>query len=379
MLSQSVIGPYETVTLESSDPSALDSWLTVNGYAIPDSVRPTIAAYVAEGFDFIALRLAPGQGVQAMQPVRVVTQGADPTLPLRMVAAGVGRAGRHHALRHQRGALRSAEPVLQRRRPDLAARLAACPEPLELPGSVATIMQSHGGRTWLTEYAEPASLQPTPGLSAPYCGSGPGSTPSFFGGSVGVADYYLGQCTCQNPSSALLQLVDGALNPGDGAVPPGDGALDDATPDGAADSSSQDAASLDDASVPTEASTAGHDAAPEGSVTGDAGNGDPCAGFDDLDVALVGLHPADTWVTRMRAVLAVETLVAGDLHLQASSPQTPISNQYQALVYDDPTYTPCPNSGGCSATVARPGSTEAWFVAGLFGFAGAAFVRRRRR
>src|SRR6202044_2378747 len=35
-------------------------------------------------------KLAPGEGVQAMQPVRVVTQGADLSLPLRMVAAGVG-------------------------------------------------------------------------------------------------------------------------------------------------------------------------------------------------------------------------------------------------------------------------------------------------
>src|SRR5262249_11992085 len=43
-----------------------------------------------EGFDFLALRLLPGQGVAAMQPVRVVSTGADPTLPLRMVAAGGG-------------------------------------------------------------------------------------------------------------------------------------------------------------------------------------------------------------------------------------------------------------------------------------------------
>src|SRR4029077_5790453 len=32
----------------------------------------------------------PSQGVQAMQPVRVVSPGGAPTLPLRMVAAGTG-------------------------------------------------------------------------------------------------------------------------------------------------------------------------------------------------------------------------------------------------------------------------------------------------
>jgi len=30
--------------------------------------------------------------VRAMRPVRVVTPGADPSLPLRMVAAGVGQS-----------------------------------------------------------------------------------------------------------------------------------------------------------------------------------------------------------------------------------------------------------------------------------------------
>jgi hypothetical protein len=90
VISQSVVGPYDTVTVHSTDPNALYAWLTANGYDIPQSTRPVIDAYVAGNFDFIALRLAPGQGVQAMQPVRVVTPGAGLTLPLRMVSAGVG-------------------------------------------------------------------------------------------------------------------------------------------------------------------------------------------------------------------------------------------------------------------------------------------------
>src|SRR5262249_8882896 len=53
-------------------------------------VTPIINAYVNEGFDFIALRLQPGAGVNQMKPVRVVSPGASPTLPLRMVAAGTG-------------------------------------------------------------------------------------------------------------------------------------------------------------------------------------------------------------------------------------------------------------------------------------------------
>ncbi len=90
ILSQSVVGPYETVTLRATDPTALRRWLTSHAYDIPPAIDPVIDAYVAESFDFIALRLRPSCGERAMQPVRIVTQGADPTLPLRMVAAGVG-------------------------------------------------------------------------------------------------------------------------------------------------------------------------------------------------------------------------------------------------------------------------------------------------
>jgi hypothetical protein len=90
VLGRAVVGPYDTVQLRSTDPAALETWLAANGYAIPASVRPVVDAYVRDGFDFLALRLEPGQGVQAMRPVSVTSAGAGLTLPLRMVAAGAG-------------------------------------------------------------------------------------------------------------------------------------------------------------------------------------------------------------------------------------------------------------------------------------------------
>ena len=88
--SQKQVGPYETVQLHSTDGSALTNWLTAHGYQIPDSTKPIINAYVAQSFDFLALKLVPGEGVQSMQPVRVTSQGAAPSLPLHMVAVGTG-------------------------------------------------------------------------------------------------------------------------------------------------------------------------------------------------------------------------------------------------------------------------------------------------
>jgi hypothetical protein len=90
VISQQVVGPYDTVQLSSTNPTALTDWLSANGFVVPSDIDPIISAYVSEGFDFLALKLQPGQGVQAMRPVRVTTQGASLSLPLRMVSAGTG-------------------------------------------------------------------------------------------------------------------------------------------------------------------------------------------------------------------------------------------------------------------------------------------------
>ncbi len=90
VLKHETVGPYETVQLRSTDANALESWLTTNGFAIPADIKPVIAAYVGEHFDFLALKLIPGAGVQSMRPVRITAQGASAVLPLRMVAAGTG-------------------------------------------------------------------------------------------------------------------------------------------------------------------------------------------------------------------------------------------------------------------------------------------------
>ena len=86
------VGPYATVQLHSTDASALDTWLAQNGFNIPADVVPVINQYVTEGFDFLAMKLLPHQGVQSMRPVRVTTPGGSLSLPLRMAAIGTGVA-----------------------------------------------------------------------------------------------------------------------------------------------------------------------------------------------------------------------------------------------------------------------------------------------
>lgn len=90
VIAQETVGPYETVQLAATDPNALSDWLSGHGYNIPDDVNPVISAYVAENFNFLAMKLVPGVGIDKMQPVAITTPGANAALPLRMVAAGTG-------------------------------------------------------------------------------------------------------------------------------------------------------------------------------------------------------------------------------------------------------------------------------------------------
>jgi len=90
VVEQNVVGPYETVTLRANEPGALQKWLVANGYAIPEIAGAIIESYVSEKLDFIALRLRPGQDVRSMDPIRIVSPGADPSLPLRLMQIGAG-------------------------------------------------------------------------------------------------------------------------------------------------------------------------------------------------------------------------------------------------------------------------------------------------
>jgi len=87
VLREQSLGPFDTVTLRSTDSGSLRAWLSSHDYAIQDDVDPIIDAYIQEGMDFIALRL---HGDAPMQPVRVITPKGDAVLPLRMVMAGTG-------------------------------------------------------------------------------------------------------------------------------------------------------------------------------------------------------------------------------------------------------------------------------------------------
>ena len=221
VVSQSVVGPYDTATLKATDPRALQDWLGAHGYVLPTSMEPTIAAYVSGGFDFIALRLQPGLGVQAMQPVRVVTQGADLTLPLRMVAAGVGAQVGVTLYVVGEGRYEAAPPFQNAVVDDSKLFWFHTQNRSNYQELSESLMAQNGGRTWLTEFSGAATLVPS--------GQGTCGRPGSYGG-TSIADLYVSQCPCPtaNGSDASLQL---GLEPDASTDSPTDSSTDASTDD----------------------------------------------------------------------------------------------------------------------------------------------------
>jgi MYXO-CTERM domain-containing protein len=383
IVSQEVVGPYVSVTLQSTNPMALNDWLTQNGFVIPVAIQPTIDAYIGHGFDFIALKLRPGQGVRAMQPVRVVSQGADPTLPLRMVAAGAGVSvgltlyviseGRYHPQDF----------------PDVDIDFTQLTwDPHQNDSNYETLalaaMKGGNGTGWLTEFAGQPLLTPT--------GRTGGFAPNGMPINPGLADAYLGQCVNYAP-----------LPPCDAGAPPLDDAGDAAMADAAADDSSAgeggaseagsagDAAS-DGGTAEATADTGSDAAAPATACPKNPSNS--CEYFDDLNVALTGLHMSDVWVTRLRAFFPATALNA-DLVLEASPSQIPATNVHVTSTFSDPSFKPCGSSsanqptstgpspaadGGCSCRVAPSVRVRLgqYFLLSLTALGLATMLRRRR-
>lgn len=83
-----VVGPYAAEVI-SGGTGSFQRWAQANSYDIPRQTLGAVRWYEALGSDFLVLRLAPEAGVEQMQPVRITYPGYLPTLPLRMIAAGV--------------------------------------------------------------------------------------------------------------------------------------------------------------------------------------------------------------------------------------------------------------------------------------------------
>jgi len=289
---EGTVGPYETATIKSADPLALRTWLTSNGYAIPADIEPIIDGYVAEGASFIALRLQPGVGVRQMTPVRVVTPGASPILPLRMVAAGTGATtsivlyvigeGRYRAAMRPQALISAADVTW-----DWAAfesDYASLRATSLMDDAFLTSFAHSGGLT--------ARVEAAPGIDAEY--DVVFTSTNTVGTYDNLVDLYFGQAganeglaiECAQVREALVSALPGAQ-----VVAP----CDAADPNCAPPTNSISSAALE------------------------------CEGHRDIAAALEGMHPQDVWVTRLEASLSRKGL-GTDLTIEADPAQSAVSN-----------------------------------------------------
>lgn len=289
------VGPYETVTLSSTDPKALESWLEKHGYVVPDAVRPIIADYVAEGFDFIALRLLPGAGAEAMTPVRVITPGGDPELPMRL--AGTGAGERVPMTLYVIGTARYAIPSLQELVVPTEQLVwdyaAGSSNYAALRG--ATLAKAEGA-SYITPFAARDAFRIT--LQTPSSGTASfnaGDQPSYWGGGVQrLGELYFAQARANedSPTSCVAALA---------ALDYGLEVINDCDPVDPTKCDPLNAAQVSKQEL-------------------------ECEKWTDLAAALVGMAPGDVWLTRLELELSQNALKV-DRKLAPHATQTTVVNQ----------------------------------------------------
>jgi hypothetical protein len=350
---EGTVGPYQYVQLSATSSMSLEQWLADNGYVIPADVQPVVAGYVREGFGFIALKLLPDVRTREMTPVRVITPGASPTLPLRMVAAGTGATvgitlyviaeGRYEP---------EVFPSVSIDFSKLTWDWSSTPGVSNYNELRRAALASGDGTGWLTSFAVHQAFNETYtdalGQQLRFGPSGSNPSGGGFGsvapaGSTTLAELYFAQSaanagktnlcpriaerltstslvvdTCRPAPSSDMGAV---LDAGAGAT------LDAGAPDG--DAAPRDAAS---GMPPKPAMVC--DAAPAGQL---AAHDFECSGFSDIAAAMIGMHPSDVWVTRLEANLPHAALNA-DLRLRPANQQMPVSQVRRATTHVNP---PC--------------------------------------
>ncbi|MEW2178217.1 DUF2330 domain-containing protein [Streptomyces sp. NPDC005406] len=53
------LGPFDVARLTATDPAALEGWLKENGFELPDRLATALRPYVAQKWEYVAVRLAP--------------------------------------------------------------------------------------------------------------------------------------------------------------------------------------------------------------------------------------------------------------------------------------------------------------------------------
>lgn len=86
ILKETAVGPFDIVVVTSDDPEAMAIWLKENDYDLTERGSELIAPYVADGMNFVAVRLQQNQGVGDIKPLIMRYDSDQPMVPIRLTA-----------------------------------------------------------------------------------------------------------------------------------------------------------------------------------------------------------------------------------------------------------------------------------------------------
>jgi len=86
VISEQVVGDYQTVTFRASEASSAVQWLRDNGFIVNQTTSIYMESYIQANMVFVAAKLVPGAGVSSIKPLKMRYRAAYPTVPLILTA-----------------------------------------------------------------------------------------------------------------------------------------------------------------------------------------------------------------------------------------------------------------------------------------------------
>ena len=86
VISEQVVGDYQTVTFRANEAQAATQWLRDNGFIVNQTTSIYMEPYVQANMVFIAAKLVPGAGIESIKPLKLRYRAAFPTVPLLLTA-----------------------------------------------------------------------------------------------------------------------------------------------------------------------------------------------------------------------------------------------------------------------------------------------------
>lgn len=86
VISEQVVGDYQTVTFRANEAQAATQWLRDNGFIVNQTTSIYMEPYVQANMVFIAAKLVPGAGISSIKPLKLRYRAAFPMVPLLLTA-----------------------------------------------------------------------------------------------------------------------------------------------------------------------------------------------------------------------------------------------------------------------------------------------------